>query len=148
MVWFVIFSSYNGNFILDRLAFHGLSAPATLSEHVSTASPFNRVHLNQRDLCETTQDHSGNFTASCQSYWNTPISNAQPDGRPRLLPSEILNVNGVARDLVGKWFPTYCSPFSLLDQSFSFHSFCFSSFHTGAEDGSALVLLFFTHWLS
>lgn len=37
--------------------------------------------------------------ASCQPYWNAPISNAQPDRRLRLLLSEILNVNGIARDL-------------------------------------------------
>lgn len=50
--------------------------------------PFSKMH-----------DHFRTLMASCQPYWNTPISNAQSDRRLRLLLSEIINVNGIARDL-------------------------------------------------
>lgn len=66
-------------------------------------------------------DHSGKLMASCQPYWNAPISNAQPDKRLRLLLSEILNVNGIARDLDGKlMISSILFPLLLLVESFSF----------------------------
>lgn len=65
-------------------------------------------------------DHSGKLTASCQLYWNAPISNAQPDSRLRLL-SEIPNVNGIARDLDGKlMISSILFPFLLSVESFPF----------------------------
>lgn len=125
MAWFVIFFLYYENFISDRPAFCGLSAPAMLSENICvqwrdvivqsigflwTGANFSNMH-----------DHSRKLTASCQPYWNAPISNAQPDSRLRLLLSEILNVNGIARDLDGKlMISSILFPLLLLVESFPF----------------------------
>lgn len=123
---FLFFFLYNGNFLLDRPAFRGLSAPAKLSENICVQ--WRTMSLSSRSgssepgrLFSNMHDHSGTLTASCQPYWNAPISNAQPDRRLRLLLSEILNVNGIARDLDGKLtISSILFPFLLLVESFPF----------------------------
>ncbi len=112
-------------FYIGQTGLPWLSAPAMLSENICVQ--WRAMSLSSRSgssepgrTFSNMHDHSRKLTASCQPYWNAPISNAQPDSRPRLL-SKILNVNGIARDLDGKWMiSSILFPFLLLVESFPF----------------------------